>query len=36
MFVLLHYQSLLHKILEVLLKDCQGPHNGCLEVACGS
>jgi len=35
-FVLLHYRSLLHKILGVLLKDCQEPHKGFLAAACSS
>jgi len=26
----------LHKILEVLMKDCREPHKRCLGVACGS
>jgi len=29
-------RSLLQKILEVSLKNCWEPHNGCLGVACGS
>jgi len=35
-FCFIAERSLLHKILEVLLKDCRGPHKGCLGDACGS
>jgi len=29
-------RSLLHKIFEVSLEDCWGPHKGCLGAACSS
>jgi len=35
-FWIIAEQNVLHKILELLLKDCWGPHKGCLGAACGS
>jgi len=34
-FCFIAERSLLHKILDVLLKDCWGPHKGCLGAECG-
>jgi len=36
LFCFITERGLLHKISEVLLKDCWGPHKGCLGAACSS